>query len=188
MGEAKRKTKHLYFVDAAHFVLAPFLAYVWSFCRVFIRAPAGRQRFNVLGALNADTHEIVSVENDSYINSSSVCELLSKLRSKHGDEPVVLILDNARYQKCKLVFASADSLNIDLEYLPSYSPNLNLIERLWKFVKKVCLNSIYYETFEEFKASIKECLSKTHTEHAEALNSILVHKFQTFEKSQIIAC
>lgn len=140
----------------------------------------------MLGALNASTHELVGVENDSYINAASVCELMEKLRSIHGKERVSLILDNARYQKCKIVFSKAEELNIKLEYLPSYSPNLNLIERLWKFVKKTCLNSVYYENFTEFKAAIKGCLSKTHTEHKEALDLLLTHNFQTFDESKII--
>jgi len=54
-----------------------------------------------------------------------------------------LVLDNARYQKCHLVQNLAATLNIELLFLPTYSPNLNLIERLWKFVKKKCLYSIY---------------------------------------------
>jgi len=52
---------------------------LWCFARVFIRAPAGRQRFNVLAALNAITHELVMVTNDTYINASTVCELLHQL-------------------------------------------------------------------------------------------------------------
>lgn len=187
LTEAKEKKRHVYFVDAAHFVLAPFLGFLWAFCKVFIKAPSGRQRFNVLGALNANTHELVSVENDSYINAASVCDLLVKLRSIHGTEKISLILDNARYQKCKIVFAKAKDLDINLEYLPSYSPNLNLIERLWKFVKKKCLNSFYYEKFDEFKTAIKGCLERTHTVYKNELDTLLTHKFQTFDDSKVMA-
>ena len=59
--------------------------------------------------------------------------------------PITLVLDNARYQKCAVVQALASSLGIELLYLPGYSPNLNLIERLWRFVRKQSLDSIYYE-------------------------------------------
>ena len=188
MEEAKAGTRQVYFVDAAHFVLAPLLGFLWSFSRVFIRAPSGRSRFNVLGALHADSHELVSVENDSYINAMSVCELLEKLRDKHRPEELItLILDNAPYQKCKVVWAKAESLNITLQYLPSYSPNLNLIERLWKFVKKTCLYSVYYEFFADFKEAIKSCLSETHTTHKADLDTLLVPHFQTFSESNIIA-
>jgi transposase len=128
--------RHVYFVDAAHFVLAPFLGFLWSFTRLFVKAPAGRKRFNVLGALNAVTHEIITVTNDTYIDAISVCALLRKLAACHIDGAITLILDNAKYQKCCIVTVLAQELNIDLLYLPPYSPNLNLIERLWRYVKK----------------------------------------------------
>ena len=177
----------MYFVDAAHFVLAPFLGYLWTRMRRFIRAPAGRQRFNVLGALNAVTHQLVTVTNDSYINAQSVCELLQKVAAAHAGIPITLILDNARYQKCKIVWALAESLNIELLYLPSYSPNLNLIERLWKFVKKQVLYSKYYADFESFSGAITDCLARTHTEHKPALDSLLTLRFQTLQEPQKVA-
>ena len=71
---------------------------------------------------------------------------------------MTLVMDNARYQKCALVMNLAADLNIELLYLTTYSPNLNLIERLWKFVKKRCLYSIYYPDFSSFKQSIIGCL------------------------------
>jgi len=80
-----------------------------------------------------------------------------------------------------LVFALADILNIDLLYLPSYSPNLNLIERLWKFVKKKCLYSKYYSNFELFKIAISDCLSHTHDQYKTELDSLLTLKFQSFK-------
>ncbi len=91
---------------------------------------------NVLAALNAINHELITVTNDSYINSQCVCDLLWNIYFLNLEVPITLVLDNARYQKCKLVMKLAATLNIELLYLPSYSPNLNLIERLWKFVKK----------------------------------------------------
>ena len=66
-------------MDAAHFVLAPFLGFLWSVVRVFIQAPSGRQRFNVLGALNASTHALITVTNDAYITVESVCALLEQI-------------------------------------------------------------------------------------------------------------
>lgn len=167
-------------MDAAHFVLAPFLGILWSLCRLTVRAPAGRQRFNVLAALDAISHELVTVSNDSYINANSVCELLSKLRQRYPEQVITLVLDNARYQKCQLIFELAKQLDIELLYLPPYSPNLNLIERLWKFVKKDCLYSRYYPDFDSFTAAIVDCLNKTQTQHKHELDSLLSLKFQVF--------
>ena len=79
LEEAQAGKRVVLFVDAAHFVLAPFLGFLWSVARVFIQAPSGRQRFNVLGALNAITHELITVTNDAYITAESVCALLEKI-------------------------------------------------------------------------------------------------------------
>lgn len=186
LEQAQTGQRVVFFVDAAHFVLAPFLGFLWSLARVFIRAPAGRQRFNVLGALNAVTHELITVTNDAYITAETVCELLRKLAALNLGRPISVFLDNARYQKCALVMATAASLHIELCFLPPYSPNLNLIERLWKFVKKQCLYSRYYTDFTAFKAAIVECLSQTHTTHKIALDSLLTLRFQLFKKAQFM--
>ena len=177
----------MYFVDAAHFVRSAFLGFLWSFARVFVRSPSGRDRFNVLGALHATTHRLVSVCNVGYINSESVCELLGKIAALRTHIPVTLVLDNARYQRCALVTSTAQSLGIELLFLPPYSPNLNLIERLWKFVKKKALYSKYYATFGEFKEAISNVLDHTQSAHHDELRSLLTLKFQTFKKSEFMA-
>jgi len=184
--EAKAGKRALFFVDGAHFVFHAFLGMLWCFTRVFIKAPSGRKRFNVLGALNGVSNELVTVTNETYINAESVCELLRKIATQYVGIPITLVLDNARYQKCALVQDLAKSLNIELLYLPSYSPNLNLIERLWKFVKKRCLYSEYYSEFSLFKGAISQCLSDTHTKHRKELRSLLTLRFQTFKKAQFV--
>ena len=184
LAQAQAGQRRVFFVDAAHFVLAPFLGFLWCFSRVFIQASAGRQRFNVLGALDAISHQLVTVTNDAYINADSVCQLLWKLRTLVPDLPITLVLDNARYQKCRLIWNTAALLEIDLLYLPAYSPNLNLIERLWKFVKKECLYSVYYADFGRFKQAISDCLAHTHDLHKEELDTLLTLKFQTFDNPE----
>jgi transposase len=177
----------VYFVDAAHFVFAPFLGALWCAQRLFVRAPSGRQRYNVLGALDAVTHRLIRVTNRDYINAESVCELLRAVAGAGVGLPITLVLDNARYQKCALVQGLAESLGIELLYLPSYSPNLNLIERLWRFVRKESLNSIYYETFERFTTAIDECLDGLPTKHKGEMETLLTHKFQMFGDVPLLA-
>ena len=80
----------------------------------------------------------------------------------------------------------AAQLGLELLFLPPYSPNLNLIERLWKFVKKQCLYSKYYGKFDPFKQAITDCLAATSTKHKAELKTLLTLKFQTFEKAQIV--
>lgn len=176
----------VFFVDAAHFVLGAYLGFLWCFERLFVKSGAGRQRFNVLGALNAVTHELIIVTNEAYINAQSVCALLQKIADQGFSLPITLVLDNARYQKCHVVSELAALLQIELLYLPTYSPNLNLIERLWKFVKKQCLYSIYYPDFAAFKAAISTCLDQCHTKHKTELDSLLTLKFQSFENVKSI--
>ena len=162
-------------------MLGAYLGYLWCLTRLIIRAPSGRQRFNVLGALNAITHELITVTNESYINAQSVCELLDKIAALKLIGPVTLIMDNARYQHCRLVMDKVLSLKLELLFLPPYSPNLNLIERLWRFVRKECLYSHYYEKFDGFKQAISECLSQTTGKHQAELDKLLVLKFQTLK-------
>lgn len=101
--------------------------------------------------------------------------------------PITLVLDNARYQRCDLVQGLARSLGIELLFLPSYSPNLNLIERVWRFVRKCSLNSTYYQTFEQFQAGIQGCLDNLSTKYKQEMATLLTHKFQTFENVPMLA-
>jgi transposase len=185
LESAKKREQLVYFVDAAHFVLGSFLGYLWCVVRIFISTSSGRSRYNVLGAIDAITHQVITVCNDAYINACSVCELLNKIRENAGNKiPITLVLDNARYQKCALVTELAAKLSIELLFLPSYSPNLNLIERLWKWVKKDCLNCKYYKSFDEFKESINQSLLKvTKIENKKEMDSLLALNFQLFDSA-----
>jgi len=172
-------------VDAAHFVFNCYLGFLWCFTRVFVRAPSGRQRWNVLGALNAITHQLVTVTNETYITAEEVCTLLHDIAAMHVNQTITLILDNARYQRCAKVMTCATELGIELLFLPPYSPNLNLIERLWGFVKDTCLYSTYYTTFADFKHAISGCLSETNGKHKQQLKTLLTLKFQSFKNVKL---
>jgi transposase len=177
----------VFFVDAAHFVMGAFLCCVWCWMRLLIRGASGRQRYSVLGAWNAVTHELVSITTDATVSAETMCALLVKIAALGLQGPITLVLDNARYQHCALVMNLAKSLQIHLEFLPSYSPNLNLIERLWKFVKKQVLYGHHYATFVEFRAAIDDCLAKIPTEHREKLQALMTHNFQTFNPASFLA-
>jgi transposase len=95
--------------------------------------------------------------------------------------PIVLILDNARYQKAYEVQEYAKMKNIQLEYLPAYSPNLNLIERFWKFTKKVLVINQYYETYTEFQTAFKNfftLLEQPNHQHMNSLKTLLTMNFE----------
>jgi hypothetical protein len=100
-------------------VFGAFLSALWCIARLWIKAPSGRQRFNVLGAIDAITKEVITITNTDYINSTTVCALLNKIKALNPSIPISIFLDNARYQRCKLVTDLAASLKIDLQFLPS---------------------------------------------------------------------
>ena len=109
--------------------------------------PAGRHRLSVLGALNAVTHQLLTVTTDAYINSQHVCRMPHQLAALGLTVPITVVLDNARYPRCGLVQQTTAHLNIKLLFLPAYSPQFNLIERFWRLVKKCRLHARYYPTF-----------------------------------------
>jgi transposase len=186
LAEAKAGQRVVCLLDAAHFVFAPFLGLVWCFERLFVNAPSGRQRLKVLAALNATTRDIFSVTNLTYITSETVCALLRLLARAHPGVPLTIVLDNARYQRGALVQGLAQSLSIELLFLPAYSPNLNLIERFWKFVNKTCLYSQYDADHLSFQQAIIECIEQAPHRHKEELASLLTLKGQSFKAVSVI--
>ncbi len=187
LDAAQASQGHVFFVDAAHFVFGTFLCCLWSFARVYVRAASGRQRFNVLGAWNAVTRELIAVTNTTVVNSQTMCELLRKIAELGLTGPITLVLDNARYQHNALVKALAAELGIALLFLPSYSPNLNLIERLWKFTKRRALYGRYHPTFSDFQTAIQEVLDGLTTKYAEPLASLMTLNFQQFDDVALMA-
>lgn len=184
LDDAKAGTRTVLFVDAAHFVMGAFLGLLWCFVRKLLPSASGRKRYNVLGAYNPITHQAVTVTNDTYINHLVFCIFLEKIAATYADSglPITLILDNAKYQKCQAVADKAKELGIELLYLPPYSPNLNLIERLWRFVKKQVLYSTHYDNFNTFKNSIDTCLANLDTEFKSNMQSLMTMRFQLFNK------
>lgn len=183
---AQKGQKVLLFMDAAHFVLSNFCCMLWCIQRLFIRSGAGRNRINVLGVLNATSQQITTLINTNYINAEVITDFLAQLRKQYADLPITIVLDNARYQHCKAVVAFAESLHIKLLFLPPYSPNLNIIERLWKFAKKKLLYGQYYQNPTVFHQTITTFFQQIHTHHYE-LKPLFALRFQTFLNSRIYA-
>ena len=175
------------FVDAAHFVFGTYLCCLWSILRVFVRAASGRQRFNVLGAWNAVTRRLLAVTNTTVVNTDTLCQLLRAIAAEGLVGPVTLVLDNARYQRNKVVQGLAAELSIRLLFLPSYSPNLNLIERLWGFAKRRSVYGKYHPDFASFRAAIENTLAGIPTTHADAMETLMTLEFQTFEDVSLLA-
>ena len=141
------------FVDAVHPEHNTLAAYGWikrGQTRE-LKTNSGRQRLNLHGAINAETYEITIIESDT-VDADSTINLLSAIDQKYPCASAIkVILDNARYHYSKKVKEYVATSRIDLVFLPSYSPNLNLIERLWKLFKKKVLYNTYYENINAFR-------------------------------------
>lgn len=189
MAQAKLGEVKLFFVDASHFVMGGFSGAVWTKIRRYVQTASGRQRYNVLGALDFVTKKVETITNSTYITATEVIALIDKLAAAHMGKTIKLVLDNARYQRCKAVIEHAAAVGVELVFLPTYSPNLNLIERLWKFVKAEVLNAAYHSSFDNFAKTIDDCVQSTHTTHKKRLDSLIsekVHFFDTTVKQTLV--
>lgn len=180
LEEAGKGLRKVFFVDAAHFVLGSFLGMIWCFGRIFVKSGCGRQRYSVLGALDSHSKEVITVRTTENVNAETVCELIDSIRLGHPDEDLTLVMDNARYQRCKRVTEHAAAHDVELLFLPAYSPNLNLIERLWKHLKKKSLKNKHFKDFACFRARIDEYLDELGSTYKDELESLLTLKFQSF--------
>ena len=181
MEKAEKGLETLLFMDASHFVMGcDFLGYIYGKTRRFIRTSSGRRRYNVLGAIDFLTKRMLTVSNDSYITATQVCEMFRLIAKQYEGKVVHIVLDNARYQKCRDVCALSEELGLDLVYLPPYSPNLNLIERLWKFVKGE-LRSKYYDSFPEFRERIDAIISSLSERNKAAVSKLIGKRVQILD-------
>ncbi len=181
MKKAVSHQRRVFFVDAAHFVRGAFLAYLWCCVRWVVPTGAGRQRYSVLGALDAASRAVICETTVGNVNAVAVCRLLLKLRDAHPDGPISVVWDNARYQHAALVRAIVAFARIDLVYLPAYSPNLNLIERVWKFVKKEALANRTFADFAAFRAAIDATLGQLGARYKDRRMTLLSHRFETLQ-------
>ena len=150
----------------------------------FIPSNSGRQRINLNGLYNPHNQDVIIRQDDS-INAQSTIALLKMALVHYPDkERIYCISDNARYYRCKLVkeFLEGEGAKVTLLFLPPYSPNLNLIERLWKFLRKKTTHTHthYYEKFEDFKKAIFEQIQDFKNQKEE-LKSFIGTEFQLFK-------
>ncbi|MBT30553.1 MAG: hypothetical protein CMO01_12915 [Thalassobius sp.] len=181
---------NMIFMDAAHFVMGSYNNHVWSMKPCYKPSCHGRYRINILGGLDIKNRQILSLYNDTSVKARTIIAYLKWLRYTHYpdlNKKLYIVLDNARYQHCDWVKEEAEIWNIVLIFLPPYSPNLNLIERLWKYMKKQLAKNYFYEK-EVFEATINELLENINSdEFFKTFNSLFSLKFQSFGKSKILA-
>lgn len=178
--EAKPANVEVLFIDAVHPEHNTMAAYGWikKGQKRHLLTNSGRQRINLHGAINIETMEMTVIESDT-INRDSTVQLLSMLDKKYGHaREVVIILDNARYHYSKEVKDVVEkSSRLKLVYLPAYSPELNLIERVWKYFKKQVLYNKYYEGVGDFRKAAIDFF-KNIDRHSDALRNLLGGGFE----------
>jgi transposase len=186
--QAGPKTRR-YFVDACHPVWGLELLYCsWLLVgqRHYVGVGSGRKRLNILGAYSPDDHDYVDLRlTKENITGEQFIALLEKLLAKHPEtEKFILYLDNARYYSKPVVKEwLARHRQFHLVFLPAYSPNLNLIERLWKFLRKKALNR-WHETFEAMQEAVGEVLDHLDRYHTE-LDSLMTEEFQILTDEEL---
>ncbi|MBK5970767.1 MULTISPECIES: IS630 family transposase [Thiorhodovibrio] len=167
------------FMDAVHPHHNPVLAGGWikRGKRGYVKSNTGRQRLNINGALNvADLKATVRFEDT--INAETTIDLLRDVERQYPKASVITIFcDNAGYYKAKKVSDYLKTSKIELVPLPPYSPNLNLIERFWKFFKRKILYNTYYETFAEYEDACSEFFNNLE-KHRDGLRSLLTDNFE----------
>lgn len=180
--EALNGLQHVYFLDPTHLIFTTEVACCWQkkgkqHTRK-ISSNTGRRRLNVLGAVDATTKKPVIVLTEDNCDKYGIEMLLKEIRKEHQDgKEIVIYLDNAPYNHAGYVEEVANDLNIRLEFLPPYSPNLNLIERLWRFLKRKVKYNRYYESYELFEQAVVD-LFKNIDDHLDSLHKILALNFQ----------
>jgi len=177
----KGKDDPVYFMDAVHPQHNPVIACGWikRGQDQEIRSNTGRRRVNINGAIDLERLEPV-VRFDETINTDSTIALFEQLEQVNlAATWIYVICDNARYYRSKAVKEYLKTSRIKLVFLPPYAPNLNLIERLWKFFKKKVLYNRYYESFDEFRTACEEFFNNPRKHHRE-IRSLLTENFAIF--------
>lgn len=129
-----------------------------------IKTNTGRGRLNINGVLDIERFDVVTHFSET-INAQETMHLFDKIQQRYAEKKkIIIIVDNARYYKNKLVSAylTQQKCRIELKFLPPYSPNLNFIERLWKFMKKYIIGVKYREKFKEFEYDIHHFFDNLH--------------------------
>lgn len=174
--EIRRSGEPVYSLDGCHPQHNSLPQYGWILKGTTKMLPSnsGRKRLNIQGAINLDTHDLISTVHET-LDKQSTIEILKKIELRHlNEKKVYVIVDNAGYYKAEEVKQYLKKSKIELVYLPAYAPHLSLIERVWRYFKKAVLYNRYYPTFKDFTEKITDFLKRP---HKKAFKNLLTEKF-----------
>lgn len=180
LKSSKNPADKLYYGDGTHPQHNSLPSYGWlpRGEEVALKSNTGRQRVNISGVLDADTHEVL-VQEHQRLNAETTIEFFKFIERRNpNSRKIYIVLDNAGYYKGEKIKEFLRSSKIHILFLPPYAPNLNLIERLWKFFKKQVLYNRYYQTFDEFRAACLAFFAKNNlSKYRQQLTSLLTENF-----------
>ena len=187
-----KENEEAYFVDGSGFEHNVKISYGWikKGTNKNIKTNTGRRKINVNGAYNPLNQNVICIEEEGTINQDSNIALIDKIIKKRKKlTTLFLFMDNAKYNKSKAFNEHVEKIKrlkriqIKIIYLPTYSPNLNLIERLWSYAKKHLLVNKYYEKYALFRQVITDFFEKNINEnhHINNLKQSIGRKFQIIE-------
>ena len=185
--EARQGENVVLFSDPVHQIHNNENDYAWQFRgkegTKNVLANTGRRRLNIVGALNPLLLQTTAVLMEGSCDREVIKVFLKQIRQDYPNAPkITVFLDNAGYNRAYDVQELAEELNIILSYLPPYAPNLNLIERLWKFFKKKVMKNTYYPSFQAFYQAIDNFF-KNFSDYEKELTSLLSLKFEIIKAS-----
>lgn len=142
-----------------------------------VLANTGRKRLNIIGAINPVSLQPTIILTEENCSAEVIEAFLEEVKIQYNyAKTICIILDNARYQRSSIVQTTAKFFNIDLIYLPPYSPNLNLIERLWRYFKKEVMKNKYYADYSTFENAVETFFTQF-DDRIKDLRSLLNFKF-----------
>ncbi len=169
------------FCDAMHLIHQTEPSYCWGDPEdppVF-PSNSGRRRLNILGAYNPATYDLIHHTGEANCDAGQTIVFFEKILKKYPKSPfIVLYLDNASYFHAEAVSEWLEKHpQIICRFLPPYAPNLNLIERLWRFAKKHLVRNRYYEKYKTFRCNVFRLLNNI-SEYEDELMTLITEKFE----------
>ena len=175
--KAKNGEITLLFMDACHMMLACVVSFIWCFVPKYIPALSVKGRVNVIGAVSMYGDDLICDVTQDSVNQHTIAYFLAKIRNKFKKGKITLVLDNATCHKTKHALNAAEKLGIDLVFLPVASPNLNIIERLWKMIKTRFLYNKVFENLDELEKHLNNAIKTLRKKHKKQMGTLLTPNF-----------
>lgn len=186
LEESKQGNKHVLFYDPVHQLHNTINGKCWQTKggknTILLPSNTGRKRITILGAINPINFCFTSITLEGMVDKVITKIVLDNIRETYNDgKPIIIIMDNAAYNRAYEVQDHAVKLGIIIKYLPPYSPNLNLIERVWKFLKRKLKNK-YIEKFQDFKIWIDN-FCKDFENYNDEIEKLISNKLQIIKEA-----